>query len=153
MNWLSRSVHFRESSMKKFIIAILIGYGLYGYIGNNPGVTSSVASEQPLKTAYENQQSDVQVGGSGKVIKLLPDDNDGSRHQKFIIRLVSGQTLLIAHNIDLAPRISSIKEGDSLEFYGEYEWNSKGGLIHWTHNDPNGHHEDGWLKHKGRIYQ
>lgn len=106
-----------------------------------------------MKTAYENQQSDVQVGGSGKVIKLLPDDNDGSRHQKFIIRLVSGQTLLIAHNIDLAPRISSIKEGDSLEFYGEYEWNSKGGLIHWTHNDPNGHHEDGWLKHKGRIYQ
>ena len=139
--------------MKKFIIAILIGYGLYGYIRNNPGVTSSITSEQPLTSAYENQQSDVQVGGSGKLIKLLPDDNDGSRHQKFIIRLISGQTLLIAHNIDLAPRINSIKEGDSLEFYGEYEWNSKGGLIHWTHNDPNGHHEDGWLKHKGRIYQ
>ncbi len=144
--------------MKKLIIAVLIGFGVYGYIDKYPGITTpyienATASSQSLTTAYEKRQSKLQVSGSGKVIRLLSDDNDGSRHQKFIIRLSSGQTLLIAHNIDLAPKIESIREGDTVEYFGEYEWNTKGGLIHWTHNDPNGRHESGWLKHKGRIYQ
>ncbi len=95
----------------------------------------------------------MQVNGSGKVIKILPDDNQGIRHQRFILRLNSGQTLLFAHNIDLAPRINRLKLGDNVKFYGEYEWSSKGGVIHWTHHDPNGRHKDGWLKHKGKKYQ
>jgi hypothetical protein len=144
--------------MKKLLIALLIGFGIYGYIEKNPGFIPSYSGEaatsgQLLTAAYENRQSDIQVGGSGRVTRVLPDDNEGSHHQKFIIRLSSGQTLLIAHNIDLASRINSIKEGDTVEFFGEYEWNSRGGVVHWTHNDPNGRHEDGWLKHKGRIYQ
>ena len=87
------------------------------------------------------------------MIRLLPDDNDGSRHQKFIVRLDSGNTILIAHNIDLAPRIDRLRRGDRIEFYGEYEWNDRGGVVHWTHDDPAGRHEDGWLRHKGKTYQ
>ena len=86
-------------------------------------------------------------------MNILPDDNDGSRHQRFILRLESGQTVLIAHNIDLAPRIDSLSEGNLVEFYGEYEWNSRGGVVHWTHHDPRGSHVDGWLKHDGQTYQ
>lgn len=106
-----------------------------------------------IKSAYENHQSDVQVKGSGTVVRILKDDNKGSRHQKFILKLSSGQTILIAHNIDLAPRINSISKGDQVQFYGEYEWNKKGGLVHWTHHDPKGRHVGGWLKHNGRTYQ
>ncbi|WP_432455335.1 MULTISPECIES: DUF3465 domain-containing protein [unclassified Agarivorans] len=106
-----------------------------------------------VKSAYENHQSDVQVKGSGTVIRILKDDNEGSRHQKFILKLPSGQTILIAHNIDLAPRIDSISKGDQVQFYGEYEWNEKGGVVHWTHYDPNGRHVDGWLKHNGSTYK
>jgi hypothetical protein len=87
------------------------------------------------------------------VIKLLPDDDKGSRHQRFIVRLNNGMTLLIVHNIDLAPRVADIKVGDAVSFYGEYEFNQKGGLVHWTHHDPDGSHVAGWLKHKGRTYQ
>ncbi len=84
---------------------------------------------------------------------MLPDDNDGSRHQRFIVRLDSGQTILIAHNIDITPRISPLSAGDTLEFSGEYEWNSKGGVVHWTHRDPAGRHPAGWLKHNGKTFQ
>jgi len=91
--------------------------------------------------------------GSGTVIRLLSDDNKGSRHQRFIIKQSSGKTLLIAHNIDLAPKIQSLKKGGLIKFCGEYENNSKGGVIHWTHHDPRKHHVAGWLKYNGKKYQ
>lgn len=103
--------------------------------------------------AYHSKKSDIQVQGSGKVIKVLRDDNKGSRHQKFLIKLRSNLTILIAHNIDLSSRVRDLKAGDNIEFYGEYEWNKKGGVIHWTHHDPRKKHKDGWLKHNGIIYQ
>lgn len=130
----------------KFLIALLICCTTLGI-----GVT--YANDAVLQQAYESRQSDLQVQGNGQVIRILPDDNDGSRHQRFILRLDSSQTLLVAHNIDLAPRISTLAIGDTVEFYGEYEWNSQGGVLHWTHHDTNGRHADGWLKHKGQVYR
>ncbi|MCR9387143.1 DUF3465 domain-containing protein [Vibrio metoecus] len=114
---------------------------------------SLYANDAVLQQAYQSQQSDLQVQGFGQVAKVLPDDNDGSRHQKFILKLNSGQTLLVAHNIDLAPRIPNLKVGDSVEFYGEYEWNKKGGVLHWTHKDPQNRHAHGWLKYNGQVYE
>ncbi|AKB04984.1 DUF3465 domain-containing protein [Vibrio cholerae] len=114
---------------------------------------SLYANDAVLQQAYQSQQSDLQVQGFGQLVKVLPDDNDGSRHQKFILKLNSGQTLLVAHNIDLAPRIPNLKIGDSVEFYGEYEWNKKGGVLHWTHKDPQNRHAHGWLKHNGQVYE
>ena len=43
--------------------------------------------------------------------------------------------------------------GDTVQFYGEYEWNKKGGVMHWTHKDPRNRHTHGWLKHNGRVYE
>ncbi|CAK2509871.1 DUF3465 domain-containing protein [Vibrio crassostreae] len=117
------------------------------------GVGYVQANDVRLKQAYERHQSDVQVRGSGTVFRILPDDNKGSRHQKFILRLDSKQTVLVAHNIDLAPSIQGLGKGDRVEFYGEYEWNKKGGVIHWTHRDPNNRHAHGWLKHNGNVYE
>jgi hypothetical protein len=114
---------------------------------------AAAESDAVLGKAFRNRTSNVQVEGQGVVTKILADDRDGSRHQRFIVRLRSGQTLLIAHNTDLAPRIPSIMERDVVLFSGEYEWNSKGGAIHWTHRDPRGRHAAGWLKHKGQTYQ
>ena len=110
-------------------------------------------SESVLYQAYENHQSGLQIQGGGIVIEILPGDNEGSRHQRFILRLATGQTLLIAHNIDLAQKIDNLKLGDTVEFYGEYAWNSEGGVVHWTHHDPQGGHLAGWLKYNGQTYQ
>lgn len=114
------------------------------------GQTNAATS---ISNAFNNRLSDVQIKSSGVVVRVLADDNKGSRHQKFILKVANNHTILVAHNIDLAPRINGISQGDRVQFYGEYEWNAKGGVIHWTHHDPNGHHVGGWLKHQGKTYQ
>jgi hypothetical protein len=114
---------------------------------------SAANADQVLATAFQDRRSDVQVEGQGTVVRLLADDVDGDRHQRFILRLSSGQTLLVAHNIDLAPRVTGLRDGDTVLFHGEYEWNPEGGVLHWTHADPAGRHVAGWLKHGGRTYQ
>jgi hypothetical protein len=110
-------------------------------------------SADRIARAFQNRESDVLVEGRGEVVRVLADDNDGSRHQRFILRLSSGQTLLVAHNIDLAPRLAGLKAGDEVEFFGEYEWNEQGGVLHWTHKDPRGTHPAGWLRYRGETYQ
>lgn len=156
----------RNSTTRSLSLAIVVvGIVVLGIKGYN-SVESQVKLASPpannqvvvnddggLQQAYESRQSDLQVRATGVVTRILPDDLKGSRHQRFILRMPSGLTILIAHNIDLAPRISALKEGDSVGFNGEYEWNSKGGVVHWTHHDPQGRHVDGWLMHKGRQYQ
>jgi len=147
--------------MKKYLIIFIIGVVIYDwtsdvYYHSSSSKHESISiknSDLILQNAFKNGLYDLQVEGLGTVIKLLPDDNVGSRHQKFIIKLSSGQTLLISHNIDLAPSINNLSYGDQVAFYGEYEWNSKGGVVHWTHKDPRGYHVDGWLEHDARIYQ
>lgn len=96
-----------------------------------------------IAEAFQLKQSDIQVQAKGTVLAVLKDDNDGSRHQKFILELQHGQTVLVAHNIDLAPRIEHLEKGDMVEFLGEYEYSDKGGVIHWTHHDPAGRHVGG----------
>ena len=61
--------------------------------------------------------------------------------------------MLIAHNIDLASRIEGIRAGDKVTFYGEYEWNENGGVVHSTHDDPQGQLVGGWIEHNGRRYR
>lgn len=117
------------------------------------GRQSPSSADTPIARAFEQRARDVQVKGEGVVTRILSDDKSGSPHQRFIVRLASGQTVLIQHNIELAPRIDDLGEGDEVGFYGEYVWNEQGGLVHWTHHDPAGRHTAGWLKHNGRTYQ
>ena len=106
-----------------------------------------------IRQSFDRKISNVQVQSEGRVKAILRDDNEGSRHQKFILSLNNGLTILVAHNIDLSPRIENLKKGDVVEFFGEYEYSPQGGVMHWTHHDPRGHHTDGWLKHQGKTYK
>jgi hypothetical protein len=134
------------------VVAVLY-VGLTQFTGTHdvPGVPAPAT--EAVANAFRDQQSGVLVEGEGVLVKVLPDDDDGSRHQRFILRLPSGQTLLIAHNIDIAPRVASPESGDLVRFKGVYEWNPQGGVVHWTHRDPNGMHEAGWLEHDGEIHR
>ena len=133
--------------MKKLLLLAIVAvavFSLYRQPADIPRESAGPAAEW---------QSGAQVSDEGTVTRILGDDTMGDHHQRFILTLDSGRTLLIAHNIDIAPRIESLREGDSVSFSGEYEWNDKGGVVHWTHRDPQGQHAAGWLKHRGRLYQ
>jgi hypothetical protein len=109
--------------------------------------------DDSIGRAFASRASGIQVEGEGVVLRVLPDDMNGSRHQRFVVELASGQTLLFAHNIDIATRVDGLEIGDSVRFSGEYIWNEKGGVIHWTHHDPKGRHVAGWIIHKGKTYK
>jgi hypothetical protein len=148
--------------MKRLLLIVALALAAYLGFAPAPGLSDRPASGGPavvetsptvIDQAFAGRHSNLQVEGQGTVLRLLADDNKGSRHQRFIVRLDSGLTVLVAHNIDLAPRLDALRAGDAIAFAGEYEWSSKGGVIHWTHHDPQGRHPGGWLKHNGQIYQ
>ncbi|MHB1084610.1 MAG: DUF3465 domain-containing protein [Thiobacillus sp.] len=153
--------------MNKLLLIAAIAVAAYYALVPGPGTPDRPETAAPprvpfvtgdsgsavLEKVIANRASNQQVEGQGVVIKMLSDDVQGSRHQRFIIRLNSGRTLLMAHNIDLAKRIDTLRVGDTVAFYGEYEWNPKGGVVHWTHHDPQGRHAAGWIKHVGQTYQ
>src|ERR1700761_629984 len=125
------------------IYALALQHGLFDHAA---GATESAVAASPqrsgdcdgseLAAAYRNHQSRAEVCGRGVIGKVLRDDTQGARHQRFIVRLAGGQTVLIAYNYDLAPRIDGLRAGSPIEFVGEYEWNPQGGIVHWTHRDP-----------------
>jgi hypothetical protein len=141
------------------IYALAVQHGAFGPVGAPAESAAAERSDlQPgcnegaLDAALRGHQSRAEVCGRGVIARLLKDDTQGSRHQRFIVRLPPGQTLLIAYNYDLAPRIEGLRAGAPVEFEGEYEWNPQGGVVHWTHRDPSGHHTPGWIRYDGREY-
>ncbi len=110
-------------------------------------------AEDAARLAYQSHSKGRTLVARGVVERILSDDRDGSPHQRFIIRTPSGLSLLIAHNLDLAPRLNGLAPGDAVSVLGEYEWNEKGGVMHWTHNDPRGRHRAGYIEWRGRRYQ
>ena len=113
-----------------------------------PAPSTDIDDHASLIRARRSQRI---VESTGVVTKTLPDDNNGSRHQRFIVR-VGDETVLIAHNIDLATRVP-LKVGDDVRFKGEFEWNDRGGVIHWTHHDPDRRRPGGWIELRGKRYQ
>ena len=139
-------------------IAVLVLAGIW-YTYSEPTTRDAAETEYKedagsgaVERLFRFQTSGVVVETAGTVDRTLPDDNEGSRHQRFILELSSGHTVLISHNIDLAPRIP-LQTGDTVQLRGEYEWNSQGGVIHWTHHDPQGYRPGGWIDHAGKRYE
>jgi hypothetical protein len=107
--------------------------------------------ETELAGLFQQQASKTWVEFEARVQRLLSDDQQGSRHQRFIVDH-EGQTVLIAHNIDLAPRVP-VKVGDAVFVRGRYEWNERGGVVHWTHHDPQNRRPGGWIEHRKKKFK
>lgn len=149
------------------LAVVLVGVVLWAQRGQGPSQVgpdvapvqsdSGMAEARPATTgqqqAFSKRDDGKMVLVSGQVERTLSDDRDGSRHQRFIMRISSGQTLLVAHNIDLAPRLEGLSPGEAVTLHGQYEWNDRGGVVHWTHRDPQGVHPGGYIERQGRRYE
>ena len=161
---------FRPRNRAIRLIALLISVGVLAYgLSRFRGPRSSplpqssplprssplpqFATDPAILAAIERHRSKVWGQAAGTVASLLEDDRKGIPHQRFVLRIASGATILIEYNIDLAPRISPLEVGDSVIVRGEYHWNEQGGLIHWLHHDPSGAPGGGWVRIRGKIYQ
>lgn len=118
----------------------------YGQTAISPGPDAQVIACQNACAVK------AEVTVQAPVLKLLPEDDRGLPHQKFLIRLSNGTTVLIAHDLKMASAVP-IAPGDIVTIHGEYIWNSRGGLIHWTHHTDTPYHEGGWIDLKGVRYQ
>jgi hypothetical protein len=145
-----------------FIVMVAAAFALpriFGHADAPPAEEASVAAVREAVTqqglnaeiAFRRKLDKVWVEGVGTVEKTLRDDTEGARHQRFILRLSPRQTLLVAHNIDDAPRLEDLRVGEEIAFRGEYIWNAQGGLLHWTHRK-NVANDAGWLERDGRRY-
>jgi len=85
------------------------------------------------------------------VVEILPDDVHGRRHQKWVVALADQRRVQVVFNSDFGPRVP-VQLGQLQDVAGEYIWNSKGGLLHWTHYDPRGRRPDGYVQINGQIY-
>ena len=116
------------------------------------GVAAPATGGEELAAAAASRRSGFMVTARGRVERVLADDGDGDRHQRFVLSLGPELTVLVSHHVDLAPR-APLEVGDYVELRGQYEWNAKGGVLHWTHHDPAGRREGGWIRHGGRRYE
>jgi hypothetical protein len=133
-------------------LLLLAGLLLFAWTARQLATTGGGDGESTIAKAFRDRRSGLVVEAAGTVERLLADDREGSAHQRLIVRLAGGQTVLVSHNIDLAPRVPAAP-GDRLSFRGQYEWNDRGGVVHWTHHDPAGRRPGGWLRHGGRTYR
>ena len=136
------------------LLILILGAAFTAWQGG-PALQPPPSSQQQgdLDAAYQSRTSGQIAEVTAEVHKVLPDDRDGSRHQRFLIKLPSGLSVLVAHNIDLAPRVPDLQAGTPITIRGQYEWNDRGGVLHWTHHDPRGRHEPGWIDYAGQRYE
>lgn len=151
-------------------LIVIAGVGGYSYLtkdkdyaSENNNTVKSTSADTPIianqeqvltkiRTQRENTHARFWLETKAEVIKLLKDDLKGSQHQKFLIKLAPDITLLVAHNIDLAKRVP-LQKGDSIKIRARYEWNNRGGVLHWTHHDPKGKQTGGWIYADGKYYK
>lgn len=146
----------KASFIKNSLLPLVAVLGLvaYQYLAPAGDALTVPAGSQAgvVEAAYAEQRSGVWVEVQGHIKRLLADDNDGDRHQRFILALDSGHTVLVAHNIDLAKRVP-LHKNDNIRLNGRYEWNDRGGVIHWTHHDPENRSKGGWIRFNGMVYK
>jgi hypothetical protein len=110
-------------------------------------------SARAAERAFQGHISGVTLTVRGEVVQRAQDDTIPPRHQRFVIRTSLGQSIMVAHNTDLAPRVP-LRPGDVVTVRGRYEWNDEGGLLHQTHMASRGG-ASGWirLERTGRVYR
>jgi len=105
-----------------------------------------------VEDAFRSRQSSIMAEVTGTVARVLLDDKDDLRNQKFIIRLPNDQSVLVVHDQKAGRRVP-VSVGDTVLVRGEYMWTETGGTLRNTQRDFSPRRLHGWIDHKGDRYQ
>jgi hypothetical protein len=112
------------------------------------------SSDNKLFTrAWQQRLSGVQLSLEGKISRVFSSMETEAGQQKFSLQLAQGQVVTVIHDVRLGSAIEDLAEGEIIEVFGEYQWAPDGGVIHWTHRDPEGNRQAGWVRYKDRLYR
>jgi hypothetical protein len=146
------AVHRRPSSLRhRTLVALGLVLALAGCGAGKP--------EQPddgrICSLYAQGASHVEVLAEGTVVALMGTSSGRSGdHEGFLLKLNKQCDLLL--RIEVNTSITGpvpLRPGESVEIKGEYDTDSTGGVIHWTHHDPEGRHVNGYLIAAGKTYR
>ena len=104
-----------------------------------------------LEEAHRYRQTGIMAEVDGTVARILMDDKEDQRNQKFTIRLTNGQMVLVIHDQEAAGRVP-VSFGDTVLVRGEYVWTETGGTLRHTQRDYSAQRLHGWIDHKGERY-
>ncbi len=148
----------KPASIVGLIVLALIGYAVKRWMPKSGSQTSPSGphgTTQDGKSVFDDavraKRSKVWGTSEAVVVKMLPTDTRGDKHQQWLARLPSGHVVKFAHNIDVAPTVP-LRKGDRFTFRGRFEYNIKGGVVHWTHRDSRGR-QGGWIDFDGKRYR
>lgn len=129
---------------------LLVMFLVLGVAGCGGG--DALPDNQRLIEAFEQGRTGIWVSGHGTVNQLIGDETvDGEIHQRLVVRVSDGLSLIIRHSVEASDRIP-LQQGDTVAFQGRYEWNGRGGMLARTHHDPEQPGGGGWIRHKGTLY-
>ncbi|GAC1300460.1 MAG: hypothetical protein NVSMB19_07050 [Vulcanimicrobiaceae bacterium] len=130
-------------------LALATGCATAGSHGN--------AENGAVYDAWRAGRSHVEVTAAGSVARLLGTRIGRSgAHEGFLLHLGGaagrGLTVRVEDNVDLTGPIPLV-EGAEVEVRGEYVFDPRGGVVHYTHRDPRGRHIAGYVLVDGKFYQ
>ena len=114
------------------------------------------AGNAAVYDAWRAQRSNVEVTASGSVARILGTRlGPSGDHEGFLLHLRGagghGLTVRVEDNVDITGPIP-LQSGDDVEVRGEYIFDPRGGIVHYTHHDPRGRHSSGYVKVHDRLY-
>ncbi len=141
----------RRISLTATLLCAALLAGCVGQPASSPDVENGRVYD-----AFLSQRSHFEVTASGKVARLLGTRAGRvGRHEGFLVRLEGpaghGLTVKVEDNVDLTGPIP-LAAGDDVVIHGEYIFDRRGGIVHWTHHDPRGRHEPGFVEVHGHRY-
>ncbi len=138
--------------MARVALVFAVAAALAGCIGGVGGDGNGAVYD-----AWRAGRSHFEVTASGSVSRILGTRLGRSGvHEGFLLHLSGagghGLTVRVEDNVDLTGPIP-LEPGEAAAVRGEYIYDPRGGLIHYTHRDPRGRHAAGYVQVAGRIYQ
>jgi Protein of unknown function (DUF3465) len=103
-----------------------------------------------------SRDSGAELVVEGPVVSVLPSSAGPSGvHELFVVAVSSGNTtvqLFVADNISVGSA-APLRAGDRVRVKGELDFNDLGPVLHWTHRDPSGRHQPGFVEVGGHVYE